>query len=56
MKNLKHHLLLQIKKKKQEGDYFENLLTYNLTLNKLDQNYQPSDGFKLGFEQILPIY
>ena len=43
-------------KKKQEGDYFENLLTYNLILNKLDQNYQPSDGFKLGFEQILPIY
>ena len=32
------------------------MLTYNLILNKLDQNYQPSDGFKLGFEQILPIY
>ena len=27
-----------------------------MILNKLDQNYQPSDGFKLGFEQILPIY
>ena len=27
--------------KKQEGDYLENLLTYKLTLNKLDQNFQP---------------
>ena len=31
--------------KKQEGDYFENLLTYSISLNKLDQNYQPTDGF-----------
>ncbi len=43
-------------KKKQEGDYLENLLTYKLTLNKLDQNFQPSDGFRVGFEQVLPIY
>ncbi len=43
-------------KKKQEGDYIENLFKYNLVLNKLDQNFQPSDGYKLGFEQILPIY
>ncbi len=43
-------------KKKQEGDYFENLFTYRLSLNKLDQNFQPTDGFKLGFEQVLPIY
>ena len=43
-------------KKKQEGDYIENLFSYNLTLNKLDQNFQPTDGYKLSFNQILPIY
>ena len=43
-------------KKKQEGDYLENLLTYGLILNKLDQNFQPTDGYKMGFEQVLPIY
>ena len=43
-------------KKKQEGDYFENLFTYNLTLNKLDQNFQPTDGYKVSLKQILPIY
>ena len=43
-------------KKKQEGDYLENLLTYNLILNKLDQNFQPTDGHKISFQQVLPIY
>ncbi len=43
-------------KKKQEGDYLENLFTYNLTLNKLDQNFQPTDGYKMSFNQVLPIY
>ncbi len=43
-------------KKKQEGDYLENLLSYGLTLNKLDQNFQPTDGYKIGFKQELPIY
>jgi outer membrane protein insertion porin family len=43
-------------KKRQEGDYLENLLTYNLTLNKLDQNFQPTEGYKASFKQILPIY
>ena len=43
-------------KKKQEGDYLENLLTYNLILNKLDQNFQPTDGHKISFKQVLPIY
>ena len=43
-------------KKKQEGDYLENLLRYKLTLNKLDQNFQPTDGYRIGFEQVLPIY
>ena len=43
-------------KKKQEGDYFENLISYAITLNKLDQNFQPTDGFLTKFSQILPIY
>ncbi len=41
--------------KKQEGNYFENLITYTLKYNKLDQNYQPSDGFINSFSQTLPI-
>ena len=43
-------------KKRQEGDYLENLLSYNISLNKLDQNFQPTDGYKIGFKQVLPIY
>ena len=43
-------------KKKQEGDYLENLFTYNLSLNKLDQNFQPTSGYKASFKQVLPIY
>ncbi len=42
--------------KKQEGNYFENLLTYRITYNKLDQNFQPTDGFVTNFSQTLPIY
>ena len=34
----------------------ENLFSYNLTLNKLDQNYQPTDGHKISFNQVLPVY
>ncbi len=43
-------------KKRQEGDYLENLLTYKLTLNKLDQNFQPTEGHRVSFQQVLPIY
>ncbi len=43
-------------KQKQEGEYFENLMTYAITLNKLNQNFQPSDGFLTNFSQTLPIY
>ena len=42
--------------KKQEGNYFENLLSYRISLNKLNQNFQPSDGFITNFSQTLPIY
>ena len=43
-------------KKRQEGDYFENLFLYSVTLNKLNQNFQPTDGFFTKFSQSLPIY
>ena len=43
-------------KQKQEGDYFETLFTYGLTVNKLDQNFKPTDGYKTTFKQTLPIY
>ena len=42
--------------KKQEGNYFENLLTYKVIYNKLDQNFQPSDGMLSNFSQTLPLY
>ena len=41
--------------KKQEGTYFENLLTYSLKYNRLDQNFQPTDGFINYFSQTLPL-
>ena len=43
-------------KKKQEGSYFESQFKYGLTMNKLNQNFQPSEGFKSSFSQTLPIY
>ena len=42
--------------RKQEGNYFENLLTYSIKYNRLDQDYQPTDGFINNFTQTLPLY
>ncbi len=42
--------------KKQQGNYFENLITYTITYNNLDQDFQPTDGFLNKFSQTLPIY
>ncbi len=41
--------------KKQEGTYFENLISYALKLNKLDQNFQPTDGYINYFSQTIPV-
>ena len=41
--------------KRQEGDYFENLFSYSITTNKLDQNFQPTDGYRASFKQTLPL-
>ncbi len=43
-------------KKKQKGDYFDSSFSYGLTLNKLNQNFQPSSGYKSTFYQSIPIY
>ena len=43
-------------KKKQKGDYFDSSFNYGLSLNKLNQNFQPSAGFKSTFYQSLPLY
>ena len=43
-------------RKKQEGDYFDSQANYSFTLNKLNQNYQPSDGYKTSFSQSIPLY
>tara|TARA_Y100001970_G_scaffold86422_1_gene108984 strand:+ start:439 stop:2670 length:2232 start_codon:yes stop_codon:yes gene_type:complete len=41
--------------KKNAGDYFEADFKYRFTLNKLNQNFQPSDGYKTSFFQSLPL-
>ena len=43
-------------KKKQEGSYLDSQFKYGLTLNKLNQNFQPSKGYRSSFKQTLPIY
>ena len=43
-------------RKKQEGDYIDSTFNYKFTLNKLNQNFRPSDGYKVGFYQSLPLY
>lgn len=42
--------------KKQEGNYIENLITYKIIYNKLDQNFKPTDGFINNFSQTIPLY
>ena len=42
--------------KKQEGNYFENLISYTVSYNRLDQDFQPTDGFINHFSQTLPLY
>ncbi len=43
-------------KKKQKGDYFDSSFNYGISLNKLNQNFQPSSGSKTTFFQSLPLY
>ena len=41
--------------KKQEGDYLETDVSYSFTLNKLNQNFHPSNGYKASFYQSIPL-
>ena len=43
-------------KKKQDGSYLDSKFSYGLTLNKLNQNFQPSEGSRNHFSQDLPIF
>ena len=42
--------------KKQEGNYIENLLKYSIRFNRLNQDFQPTDGYINNFSQTLPLY
>tara|TARA_Y100001970_G_scaffold244072_1_gene309871 strand:- start:926 stop:3163 length:2238 start_codon:yes stop_codon:yes gene_type:complete len=42
-------------KKKQEGNYFDSEFSYGLSLNKLNQRFQPTDGYKSTFYQTIPL-
>ena len=41
--------------KKQTGDYFDLGFSYNLDLDKRDQFYKPTDGYRSRFTQSLPV-
>ena len=41
--------------KKQAGDFLETNVDYRFTLNRLDQNFQPTSGYKASFSQSLPV-
>ena len=43
-------------KKKQEGNYFDVVFDYAISLNKLNQNFNPTDGYKFIFSQEAPLY
>ena len=32
------------------------MFSYGLTINKLNQNFQPTDGFRTSISQTIPIY
>ncbi len=53
--NLKTGSKASASQKKNAGNYFETDLKYRFTLNKLNQNFQPSDGYKTSFFQSLPL-
>ena len=42
--------------KKQKGDFFDTSFNYGLTLNKLNQSFQPSSGYSSSFYQSIPLY
>ena len=53
--NLETDATASASRKKQEGDYVDAEFSYGLSLNKLDSNFQPREGFKSTFNQTIPI-
>ena len=43
-------------KKKQDGNYLDVIFDYDISLNKLNQNFNPTDGYNFVFSQELPLY
>jgi len=41
--------------KKMDGDYFNSNFTYGITVDKRNQNWQPTEGYKASFFQALPL-
>jgi len=41
--------------KKMDGDYFNSNFTYGLTIDKRNQSWQPTEGYKASFFQGLPL-
>jgi|TARA_B100001964_G_C14240686_1_gene604844 outer membrane protein insertion porin family len=54
--NLKTSSTASTSKKSQKGSYFDSEFNYRLSLNKLNQNFQPTDGYKTSFYQNVPLY
>ena len=42
--------------KKQSGDYFETAINYALISDKRNQSFQPTDGYRMSFNQVVPLY
>ena len=40
-------------KRKQDGNYLDLLFDYSISLNKLNQNFNPTDGYRFTFSQEL---
>ena len=53
--NLETDASASASRKRQEGDYVDAEFSYGLTLNRLDSNFQPREGFQSSFNQTLPI-
>ena len=41
--------------KKMDGDYFNSNFTYGITIDKRNQSWQPTEGYKASFFQSLPL-
>ena len=42
--------------KKQQGTYFDTDVNYAIIKDKRDRSFQPSDGYRISFNQKIPLY